>query len=350
MSWGAVGAAAASAVGGYLANKGKDGGSNGDNSQTPWEGLQPYLTDAYAQAQNVYNSGGPQYFPNATYTQFSPQSQMAMQLGENRALYGSQFDPMAGNVAMQAMQGNSPFTQAGVGMLQQGGLGMGQLQSTMQGSYLNSNPYLDSMFNSAARGVNQQYQNNVMPGVNATFGSGGRTGSMAHQTGLDMANQSYQNSMTDMAANIYGNNYANERSNQLNAANSMGQMGANLASGYNSLGNSNYQQQMGGANLGMNLGYQDWDNISRLGQIGGMVEGKGQEMLNDQMGRFNYYQNLPEQRLLQYANVINGLPGGNLANTNANNQNGSAAASIFGNFIQNYAQEQWGKPTQGGAA
>ena len=329
------------------------GGKSGGNTTTktePWSGQQPYLTTGFQQAQNLLNSGGPDYYPNATYVNFSPQSQMAMQLGENRALMGSQFDAPAGNVAMQAMQGNSPFTQAGVGALQAGGLGMGQLADTISGKYLNSNPYVDQMFNAAARGVNEQYQNQVMPGVNATFGSGGRTGSMAHQTGIDMANQSYGNTISDMAANIYGNNYANERSNQLNAANSMGQMGANLASGYNSLGNSNYQQQMGGANLGMNLGYQDWDNISRLGQIGGMVEGKGQEMLNDQMGRFNYYQNLPEQRLLQYANVINGLPGGNLANTNANNQNGSAAASIFGNFIQNYAQEQWGKPTQGGAA
>lgn len=278
-------------------------------TSTPWGPLQPYLTDAYSQAQNLYNSGGPDYFPNATYTNFSPQTQMAMQLGENRALYGSQFDPMAGNVAMQAMQGNNGFTQAGTGMLQQGGLGMGQLQSTMQGNYLNSNPYLDSMFNAAARGVNQQYQNNVMPGVNATFGSGGRTGSMAHQTAMDMANTGYNNSMTDMAANIYGNNYAQERQNQLGAANSMGQMGANLASGYNALGNSNFNQQMGGANLGMTLGDQDWRNIGMLGQIGSTVEGKGQEMLNDQMARFNFYQNRPEQQFSNYTAWLNGIPG-----------------------------------------
>jgi len=315
---------------------GDQGAQDSTTTSTPWGPLQPYLTDAYAQAQNLYNSGGPNYFPNATYTNFSPQSQMAMQLGENRALMGSQFDPMVGNVAMQGMQGNSPFTQAGMGMLQQGGLGMGQLQSTMQGNYLNSNPYLDSMFNSAARGVNQQYQNNVMPGVNATFGSGGRTGSMAHQTAMDMANTGYTNSMTDMAANIYGNNYANERSNQLSAANSMGQMGANLASGFNSLGSANFAQQLGGANLGMQLGQQDWQNLGMLGNIGAQVEGKAGEMLGDQMDRFNFYQNRPENQLNQYTAWLNGIPGSQFGTTNNNVDNGgSAFGSFLGNMLQN---------------
>lgn len=287
---------------------GKSGGGDQTTKTEPWSGQAPYLTDLYAQAQNLYGSGGPDYFPNATYTNFSPQSQMAMQLGENRALYGSQFDAPAGNVAMQAMQGNSPFTQAGVGALQAGGLGMGQLADTISGKYLNANPYVDQMFNAASRGVNQQYNNQVMPGVNATFGSGGRTGSMAHQTGLDMANQSYQNSMTDMAANIYGNNYANERGNQMNASSAIGNLGQGLASGYGSLGNQNFGQMMGGAALGQQLGQNDWANIGQLGQIGQQVEGKAGEMLTDQMNRFNFYQNRPEQNLSNYVGWINGVP------------------------------------------
>ncbi len=148
----------------------KGGSGVGDSTTEPWKESQPYLLDLYKQSQNLYNSGGPEYYPNATYTPFSPQSQMAMQLGENRALFGSQFDPAAGNVAMSGMSGNSPYTQAGMNSLWGGSLGMQQLAGTANGQYLNSNPYLDSMFGAATRGLNTQYNNQVMPGVNATFG------------------------------------------------------------------------------------------------------------------------------------------------------------------------------------
>ena len=172
---------------------GGGGGGQQDSTTTsePWSAAQPYIKDVYAQAQNLYNSGGPSYYPNATYTPFSPQTQMAMNLQEKRALFGSPYDEAAGWVAMNALQGQSPFTQAGMQSLCGSQLGMAGLSDTIQGKFLNSNPYLDNMFGAAARATNTQYNNQVMPGINATFGAGGRTGSNAHQTALDMANQNY---------------------------------------------------------------------------------------------------------------------------------------------------------------
>jgi hypothetical protein len=302
---------------------GGGGSEQRDSTTEPWKEIQPYLLDAYKQSQNLYQSGGPEYYPNATYTQFSPQTQMAMQLGENRALFGSQFDPAAGNVAMSGMSGNSPYNQAAMDSLWGSQLGMAGLSPTVQGQFLNSNPYLDNMFNAASRSVGQQYSNTVMPGINATFGSGGRTGSNAHQTALDTANQSYTNNLTDMASNIYGNNYANERTNQLNAANQYANLGQNLAQQYSNLGGSQFNQQLAGANLGMQLGQQDWNNIDRLGYIGQQVEGQGQKVLDDYMNRFNYYQNRPEQNLQNYIGFLNGNPGSNASQTNVDTENGS---------------------------
>jgi hypothetical protein len=269
---------------------------------------------------------------------------MAMQLGENRALFGSQFDPAAGNVAMSGMSGNSPYNQAAMDSLWGSQLGMAGLSPTVQGQFLNSNPYLDNMFNAASRSVGQQYSNTVMPGINATFGSGGRTGSNAHQTALDTANQSYTNNLTDMASNIYGNNYANERTNQLNAANQYANLGQNLAQQYSNLGGSQFNQQLAGANLGMMLGQQDWSNIDRLGQIGGMVEGQSQNVLDDYMNRFNYYQQRPEQQLNQYTAWLNGIPGSQFGtdSTNVDNNNGSAMGDFFGQMLSNYAGKKWG--------
>ena len=289
---------------------GKSSGGDTTTKTEPWSGQAPYLTDAYQQAQNLYRSGGPEYFPNATYTNFSPQSQMAMQLGENRALYGSQFDQPAGNVAMQGMAGNSPFTQAGAGALGMAGLGAGQLAATSNGAFLNSNPYLDRMFGAAAQQVGQQYNNQVMPGINATFGSGGRTGSNAHQQAMDMANDSFGNTLGNMAANIYGGNYQSERDRQMAASMGLGSLGTGIASGYGSLGQQNFGQQLAGAGLGQQLGQNDWANIGQLGQIGQQVEGKAGQMLGDQQDRFNFYQQRPENQMNNYVSWINGIPSG----------------------------------------
>lgn len=287
------------------------GGKSSGNQTTktePWKGQQPYLTYGFEQAQNLYGSGGPEYYPNATYVPFSPQSQMAMQLGQNRALMGSEFDQPAGNLALNSMQNISPFTLAATKNLWDGYRGMDQLNATTQGQYLNSNPYLDSMFNAATRSVNTQYNNQVMPGINATFGSGGRTGSNAHQTALDMANENYGNTIGDMAANIYGGNYANERTNQLNSAMNMGNLGIGMSGAMAGLGAQDYAQKMGGAQLGMQLGDNQYRDIGYLGTIGNMVEGKGQQALQDSMDRFNFYQNRPEQNLNNYVSWINGIP------------------------------------------
>ena len=312
------------------------GGQQGDatTQSTPWSGLQPYLLNAYGQANALYNSGGPEYYPNATYVPFSPQTQMALQLGQNRALMGSEFDQPAGNLALNSMQNINPFLLAGTKNLWDGYRGMDQLNATTQGAYLNSNPYLDSMFNSATRSVNTQYNNQVMPGINATFGSGGRTGSNAHQTALDMANQTYGNTIGDMAANIYGQNYANERTNQLNSAMNMENLGMGMSGAMANLGAQDYAQKMGGAQLGMQLGDNQYRDINYLGNIGSMVEGKGQEVLNDYMNRFNFYQNRPEQNMNNYVAWLNGLPGSQFGSqtTNVNDDGGSTFANLAKTF------------------
>lgn len=338
-----LGDIAKSAVSAFTGGGGEGGQQDSVTRNTPWEPLQPYYQDIASQAQGLYNSGGPNYYPNQTYVPFSAQSQAAMQLGQNRALFGSQFDQPAGNVAMQNMQGNSPYTMAGVGALGMAGLGAGQLNATAQGGYLNSNPYLDQAFNAAARGLNTQYNNQVMPGINATFGSGGRTGSNAHQQSIDMANTNYGNAVGDMAAQIYGGNYQAERDRQMGASSALGNLGMGIASGYGGLGSQNFAQQMGGAALGQNLAQNDWQNIGMLGGIGQQVEGKAGQMLGDYQDRFNFYQQRPEANLQQYAQLIGGLGSGfGTSNTNVDNQNGSALGNLIGQFGRNYAQSQFG--------
>src|SRR3569623_406528 len=141
-------------------------GGNQPKDQTsktaPWEPQQPYLQDIFKQGQNLYN-------------QNPGRMNYATQMGVNSLMRPDQ-------------------------NMQQG---MGLLGNTKRGDFLNSNPYLDQTFNQAASSVG----NNVA----SRFAGSGRFGSGAMYNSLNSG-------MNDLATNIYGNNYQNERTRQMQAA------------------------------------------------------------------------------------------------------------------------------------
>lgn len=109
-------------------------GSKSDQTSTqrtePWRGQQPYLTDIFQQAGNIYYGGGPQYYPGQTVAPFSPQSQLAMDLQTQMALGG---DPtLAGAQQWAQQQFGAPqmdpqaIAGYGTGMMGQGADLMGQ--------------------------------------------------------------------------------------------------------------------------------------------------------------------------------------------------------------------------------
>ena len=66
-------------------------GSNPQNVTTttsaePSEFVRPYVTEAFDQAQNLFQSSSPNYFPAQTYTDFAPETNVALQLATARAL------------------------------------------------------------------------------------------------------------------------------------------------------------------------------------------------------------------------------------------------------------------------
>jgi hypothetical protein len=145
------------------------------NTTAPWSGQQPYLTFGFQQAQDLFNQGGPQYYPDSTLAPTSPYTSQALALEAQRALNGS------------------PLTAAA----QADALG------TAQGDYLGAgNPYLQNMFTSIA--------NTVTPSVTGAFEGAGRYGSGAYANALASA-------LTNNAGNLAYQNYGNERGNMLRA-------------------------------------------------------------------------------------------------------------------------------------
>ena len=196
----------------------------------PSEFTRPYYEEALQQAQQLYQSDVPQYFPAATYVPFSGETEAALQLQTQRALAGS---PLLG--ASQT-----------------------EINKILSGQYLDpsTNPYLQQTFQRAAGDVQGQ--------LGSMFAKGGRYGSgaMAETAGRRMG---------DLASQIYGGAYQQERARQLQAA-----------------------------QLAPQLAQQDYADISRLAQVGQQRESMGEAQLADAMQRFQFEQQKPYTKLREY--------------------------------------------------
>lgn len=128
----------------------KQATSTATNTSEPWTEQKPYITKGFSEAEKIYNSSGPQYFPGSTVAGFSPEQQQAFGMTTNRAT--------AGNQTMKAAEG---FTQ-----------------DTLGGKY-SGDPYQSQVFNNIA--------SRVTPQVNAQFSSAGRYGSGAHADSMTRA-------------------------------------------------------------------------------------------------------------------------------------------------------------------
>ena len=158
-----------------------------------------------------------------------------------------------------------------------GGAAQQQLAQTSQGDFLGSNPYLDQMFDTASGRAGEAFQEQVQPGINATFGAGGRTGGGIHQQMMQNANRQFGRDLQGMAADIYAPAYESERGRQMNAASALGGLdmqgqGLGLSQGQSnqSTGLAAGGQNQGAALQGMGLAgniYGD-EQSRRLGAAG----------------------------------------------------------------------------------
>lgn len=222
-------------------------------TSAPWADQQPYLRFGFNRAQNLYNSGGPEYYPRSTVAGLSGQTREGIKDYTQLANRGT---PVAGSAQEQ-------------------------VNATLQGDYLNSNPYLDAMYNNAASSVTRNYQEAVAPSIAANFGLSGRTGSnMAFANAMDSSRDTLSRNLSGMASNIYGGAYENERGRQMQAASMAPQTAA--------------------------LNYFD---ANQMLQAGRLRDTYNQSTLNDKVNRWNFNQERPWDALGRYQNLINGTYG-----------------------------------------
>lgn len=338
---------------------------------SPWKPQQPYLKEGFQGAQDLYHQGPMSYYPGQTYADFNPIQGDAFGAAVNRSggsapeaglnnyltsmLGGSGIPDMGGtldtlnryqnmNPSGALDQSMRPIGLAGASRFSGNMSGtnpfaMNALNSSANGDMLNSNPYLDSMFGSASDAVTRQFKDSVMPGINATFASGGRTGSDLQAESISNASKDLGGTLNNLASNIYGGNYANERGMQMNAANSLnaddlarkglsanmynagmdrstqaglgvGALGINAAGQYGDLYKTGLNGATAAASLVPSASSLDWNNINNLMGVGNAQQGQTQKGITENVDRYNFNQQAPYDNLSRYMQAINGQYGG----------------------------------------
>jgi len=198
--------------------------------------------------------------------------------GRPLSLYGGQgvagFSPeqMAGQemIANRAIAGNPLLNQANQ-----------QIGRTMQGDYLRpeSNPYLQANVNQALGDITRNYQQSVLPSTMAQFQRSGAFGGSAHQEALEGQQRALGSTMGNVASQMYGQNYAQERQNQMAAT--------GMADRY---GSAEYQ-----------------DAMALMG-VGDARQQQMQQMIDYDRSRWDQAWNYPQQQLNFMTGLIGGSP------------------------------------------
>ncbi|MBY0431745.1 MAG: hypothetical protein K2Q10_11145 [Rhodospirillales bacterium] len=255
------------------------------------------------------------------------------------------------------------------------------------GGMLGANPYNTALFEAATRPVVEQFRMAVAPQIDANMAAHGRYGSGAHALAQGQAEGRLASALGDTAANIFGQDYARERgfqenaktqlqgasdqaaARQLQATGLLGQFSGGdintrlagaqglsaadrgmfdsrlqagqalaqtdaqaraqqiqAAGAIGQAWDAERQNQMRGMLFAPQMAQADYQDISMLSNVGQSKEAYDQSLINEQIQRWNYNQQLPVNMLAQYNQLI----AGNYGSTTTTTQPGGGNNAMMG--------------------
>lgn len=288
------------------------GGTPKNTTQTttaePPAYLRPYLEQGAGAASANYAAGPNQYYPGETVVPMSGQTQQALNLTEQRALNGSPVTDAAKTYAAKTLQ--QPITSSF------GGATNPYASATNNYGSVN-NPYLDATFDAAA--------SRTRTALDSQFAGSGRNLAAQMPARSDQLN--------DLATQIYGGAYENERNRGLSMDQQILGIGAQGYENAQGRALSDITNQRG-TNLGLTglspgLANQDYTDLGQLGQVGAQYEDLTGRQMEDAAARWDFAQNADDQSLdnfLQRIGMINGGAGGTTSATTPIYRNRTAGA------------------------
>lgn len=212
-------------------------------SSEPFPAQQQAFERGFERAEDQFNT--PQeFFPGSTVVPFAPQQEQALNFAEQRALQGN---PLLGEAQNTILE-------------------------TVRGDFLNRE-------NPAFQALADRLSGDITSRVNSQFTGSGRRGSSANQETLTRG-------IGDVLAPLAFQNFAQERGNQLNAA--------QFAPG---------------------LAQEDFFDINQLLGVGQARQGQAGAELQDLVNRFNFSQQEPRNRLREFLSLIGGGRAGTTSTT-----------------------------------
>lgn len=236
------------------------GGGSGTTRMEPPTYLQPHLERAAGASGALYGAGGPEQYPGNTVVPFSNQTEGALGAMEARA------------------RGGSPNVDAAQDLN----------LSTLQGDFLNGNPYLDSQI--------QRAVDFTRTNMDTQFAGAGRN--------LEAQLPARQEQVNNMVGDMLFRNYDAERG-----------------------------RQTGAIREAAPLANQDYFDIGQLANVGGVVEGQAGQYQGDATDRWNFEQNRPENAMDRYLGRLGVNSGGYGSQTDDTDRNrwlGAAGGALGG--------------------
>lgn len=132
----------------------------------------------------------PKFYQGNTYVDYSPETLTALDMVTQRATNGSALNGAANQSVLDTINGN----------------------------YLQGNPYIDSVIDKSLGDVNKKYSEQILPGLASNFAQSGRYGSGIHQNVTSDAVGQLGKEAMGVASGIRYDNYNQERQRQLQAA------------------------------------------------------------------------------------------------------------------------------------
>jgi len=241
--------------------------SSSSSTQTPYQ--QPFYQQQLGQAQNLYQSGLPQYYQGATVAGFTPAQLESQNLASNWITGGAQ-------TLMNTMQGNYQDMMSG-----RVNTGEGSPYGDM------ANVYKQQAIDSANDVMQGVRSNQVMSGQPG----GSSRGDLLNNRVIDEANKN----VSQQLAGMYNNAYNQAQATRNNA---LGQYGNIM----------NMPLAMSGA---------------LYNQVGLPQQQLNQAIMNDAKARYDYNSMLPFRNLEYYRNMV----GGNFGGTTSSQSGGSSSTS-----------------------
>jgi len=324
------------------------GGGGGQATNTvqkadPWSGQQPFLTTGFEQAEARLNSSSPSYFPGETIAGFNPNETAyqqgvidyttgarpaAMAFGAENALNNELLANPNANPTFATARALAPFGAASLGAASQYTnapiLDESNISPTMQqmlSGSVQDNPFIDQAVNSMAADATANFQQQVMPALRASQVAYQPGGSSRGDIASGIAAGNVGRAITDRSNEMRMNAFNSAQAQQMGAAQLMEQgRGARAgealqqsAGAFNPAmqGESLITSKLGaGMNAYPTVAQTPLDIMGGLGDIGFTQREMQQQQIDEGVNKFNFGQNIQDQKLQNYMNLIQGNYGG----------------------------------------